>query len=520
MKGVLTDIISIYELLKQVAVSCDQNYASISFIPKNTGVVNPTLDQLDQSFMYSYILKEIILTINFDQTHINEFLAYSREQLAGNTHGLQNIDRLEKEYCSHDPIWWYTYEYLLHSMINRALRTMEVGTIIKMGFFLRDLHQQIVELHSEQFAGHNHSNSFKVFRGQGLSQTDFDKLTKTEGGLLSFNCFLSTSSDREISFGFAESIQSGSDLIGVLFQITVDPSIASTPFANISNFSHYQTEDEILVSMHSVFRIGQTKQIEENNRFWEVNLTLTSDNDSELFTLTEHIREETYPAEKGWHRLATLLLKLDQYDKAKKVCELLLNQELNAHDEEFIYHMLGWANNGQGNYLQALMFYEKALLIREKALSPNFIDLGNSYNDIGAVYFHMGDYSKALPYYENGLKIRQKYLHQNHPHIAHSFNNIASLYKTIGEYSKVFALSEKSLEIHQKSRSPNHPTLVGLYNNMGSVLKLMGEYTKALSLTATSVLFTAKCSTTPKPFRIWKKHVKFIEMLFFQIIFI
>ena len=38
-----------------------------------------------QSFMYTQILKEILLTIDFEQEHINEFLTYCREQFVGNT---------------------------------------------------------------------------------------------------------------------------------------------------------------------------------------------------------------------------------------------------------------------------------------------------------------------------------------------------------------------------------------------------------------------------------------------------
>jgi hypothetical protein len=137
---------------------------------------------------------------------------------------------------------------------------MEVDRIIKMGFFLRDLHNHIDALHSEQYREEQHLHSFTVYRGQGLSQTDFDELLKTKGGLLSFNNFLSTSHDRAVSFAFAESSQDNPNLIGVLFEITINPSISSSPFANVENVGYYPGEAEILFSMHSVFRIGQAKQ--------------------------------------------------------------------------------------------------------------------------------------------------------------------------------------------------------------------------------------------------------------------
>ncbi|CAF4415464.1 unnamed protein product, partial [Adineta steineri] len=77
-------------------------------------------------------------------------------------------------------------------MLNQALRLMDVDMIIRMGFFITDLHRDIQRLHSEQFDGEQSDKTFTVYRGQGLSKEDFTKMTKTEGGLLSFNNFLST----------------------------------------------------------------------------------------------------------------------------------------------------------------------------------------------------------------------------------------------------------------------------------------------------------------------------------------
>jgi hypothetical protein len=296
VKGVFTDVRPIYEALEQAAYDCDQNMVSISFVKSsNDEVSNQNLDELDQSFMYTQLLKEILLTINFEQKHINEFLTYCREQLAGNTYQLRNVNKLEQEYRHYQPIWWYTYQCFLYPMINKALRTMEVDLIIKMGFFVQDLHNHIAALHG----GQDHTSSFTVYRGQGLSQTDFEQLMKTKGGLLSFNNFLLTILDRAVSFAFAESNQYNPDTIGVLFEITINPSVSSTSFSSIRNVTAYQTEEEILFSMHSVFRIRQVKPLDGNNRLWQVELVLTSDNDPQLHALTKCMSKEI-TGSTGW----------------------------------------------------------------------------------------------------------------------------------------------------------------------------------------------------------------------------
>jgi hypothetical protein len=69
-------------------------------------------------------------------------------------------------------------------------------------------------------------------------------LKKTQGELLSFNNFLSTSVDRAVSFAFAESTIVNPDVIGILFEINIDPSISSTSFSNVKNVSYYQEEEE------------------------------------------------------------------------------------------------------------------------------------------------------------------------------------------------------------------------------------------------------------------------------------
>ncbi|CAF1387368.1 unnamed protein product [Rotaria sordida] len=59
-------------------------------------------------------------------------------------------------------------------MLNRPLREQNVETIMKIGFFLHDLRQQIVNMHNEQSKTRDH-NKFFVYRGQGMASTDIEK---------------------------------------------------------------------------------------------------------------------------------------------------------------------------------------------------------------------------------------------------------------------------------------------------------------------------------------------------------
>jgi hypothetical protein len=356
-------------------------------------------------------------------------------------------------------------------MLNHALRTMDVNIIIMMGFFITDLHRHIERLHTEQFGSHPQPQLLTVYRGQGLSKIDFDQLVKTKGGLMSFNSFLSTSKDRDVSFAFAESNQINTDLVGILFVMSIDPSLSSTPFATITDVSYFKTEDEVLFSMHTIFRICDIKSLGENNRLWQVELSLTSDNDKELHVLAERIREETSSDSKGWSRLSQLLLKMGQTDKAQQVYDIMLRQAFDDGEKANIYHQLGSIKNAQGQYKEAIIFYKQSLEISKKTLPPTHPHLAPSYNNIGLVYHNMGEYSKALSSHEKGLEIQQKTLPPTHPDLGGSYNNIGVVYDSMGEYSKAISFYERALDNGQQSLPKDHPRLQGLRKNLESVKK-------------------------------------------------
>jgi tetratricopeptide (TPR) repeat protein len=481
VKGVFTDISPICEALKQTAQECEQHSISISLLTAGDDVSKKKLDQLDSSFMYTQILKEILLTIKFEKKHRIEFLDYCREQFVGNDRELDNIKKLEIKYEDQTPIWWYTCESFLYPMLNRVLRLMDVDVIIKMGFFIADLHRQIEELHNKQFGSPSSSKNFTVYRGQGMNKEDFEKMMKTKGGLLSFNCFLSTSRDDNVSLGFANRAARNLDMVGVLFVMTIDPSQFTTPFASTVDVGYYgNREDEVLFSMHTIFRIGDITSMNENDRLFRVKLALTSDNDKDLRRLTDHIREETFPNKEGWFRLGLVLLNMGQPMKAQQVCETLLKQETEEDAKAAIYNQFGVVKSILGEYQEAIIFFEKSLEIKGKSLPLNHPDLVSSHNNIGAVYQNMGDYLKALSSYEKALAIEQQSVPPNHPDLAYSYNNIGAVYREMGNYPKALSSFKKALAIQQQSFPPNHPYLASSHNNIGAVCQNMGDYPKAL----------------------------------------
>ncbi|CAM4951947.1 unnamed protein product [Rotaria socialis] len=504
IRGVFTSIKPICESLKKVAHECDHDSIPMSFVPKQTATEGATgldknnLDRLPPSYMYSIIFKDIILEIDDDdEKSMNTLVKFFRKQNISET----EISEFKREYHDKSPVYWYTKPMFLYAVLNRGLRSLDMEAMRKLGFFIRSLHLQLEQLHQEQSA--SFQTAFTVYRGQGLSKEDFQNLMDSKGGLLSFNNFLSTSKKQKVATSFVQdALERNPDIVGVTFIMTIDPSKISTsitPFAMINKQSALPREQEILFTMHSVFRIVEITQTPSNSRLWEVQLAITDESDPQLADLTDCIKEEVQGTT-GWYRMGNLMLKVGHYDQAEELYNELLDNISTDSDRAHVYHQLGVINYHQeddaslaptygnigllyknmGEYSKALEYHSKSLKIYEISLPATHPYLARSYSCIGGVYDDMGEYSKALEYYEKSHKIYEISLPATHPHLATSNSCIGGVYSSMDEYSKALEYYEKSIKIKEISLLPTHPDLATSYNNIGEVYYNMGEYSKAL----------------------------------------
>ncbi|CAF1280592.1 unnamed protein product, partial [Adineta steineri] len=476
IKSVHTNIDDICQGLQLDIKQYHQDSIAMSFITADEMASTDNLNQLEPTFMYTQIFKDILLDMEHGEQAIKNFIAYCRDY---DCVSLTIINRFEKEYHDQLAILWYTFPSNIYGMLNYALRTLDANIIINMGFFLRDVHKQIQQLYEQQVSIYGRE-TFMVYRGQGLMQSDFEKLQKTKGGLMSFSNFVSTSTNKEVSLGFAQPASTEPNKVGILFIMSIDPCIKSAPFASIKEMSYYKDEDEVLFSMNTVFRVGAIKQIDNINQLYQVELQLTSDDDQQLRLLTDRIREEA-GGNTGWERLGKLLITVGQFNKAEELYNVLLKQTSDQGEKAFYYNQLGGVHLNQRDYEKAIWYNEKGLEICQKTLPSNHPSLATSYNNIGLAYHCMGEYPKALSSHAKAHEMYKKTLPSNHPSLAQSYNNIAAVYDSMKEYSNALSLHEKAVEIRQKSLPSNHPDLAASYNNIGGVYDNMGEYTKALS---------------------------------------
>ena len=327
---------------------------------------------------------------------------------------------------------------------------------------------------------------------------EFEKLKSSGGGLLAFNNFLSTTKDRTLAYGFAFGAAGSSDMIGVLFQMTIDPQLKTSPFATIENFSYFQgdqSEQEVLFSMCTVFRIGQIKQLVTG--IWQVDLQLTHDDDPQLRKLTQYIRNEVGDLP-GLLRLGHLMHYLGEWNQAEAFFATL--GQIFSNEKNILATMhcnVGQILAEKGDLDKALFHQQTALQMR-KTLSTNCqLRLDRIYNNMGDIFLRKAGIlsienknsgmeiirliEKALQHFRYALSLAMQADKVHQQTIAVYHNNIGDALKSLGQLDKALDSFNQCLKIELDILPPTHFSLATTYNNIGSVSYLTENYDKALS---------------------------------------
>ncbi|CAF3477386.1 unnamed protein product [Rotaria socialis] len=428
VKGIFTQIVPIIEPITKVVQQYDQDSTLISFFPPRN-VSNGESDQAHQSFMYTQLLKEILLEIEYNEQSPKDFAAYYRKHYPGE---LNTVDKFERDYYNYPPIYWYTKDFMIHSVLNQALRAQNTEVILKMGYFLHDLHQNIEQLHSDQMDQHLAASSpLIVYRGQDLAASytniawAYGKLGDWLKGLLyhekSLDIYLNASDTNNLALAVC--------------------------YRNIA-FVHETMGD------YSKAKSFNGKAIEQCEKYFPSNQSSSTTHHTNIDSVHENIKTSLQNKKKYLHP--------------------------NHPDLIRCYNYIGSMYSNMGEYSKAVSYFEEDLEVCRNSLPSNHPDLAISYSNIGSMYAKMAEYTKALAYYGKGLDIIEKSFPTNHPDWAMAYNNIGSVNFIMGGYVEALSNFEKALEIRKKFFPANHRNLAISYNNIGSVFSKMGEYANAL----------------------------------------
>ncbi|HMW38758.1 MAG: CHAT domain-containing protein [Saprospiraceae bacterium] len=132
-----------------------------------------------------------------------------------------------------------------------------------------------------------------------------------------------------------------------------------------------------------------------------------------------------------------------------------------------------------GEYKEAVPWYLKAKIIREKTLGKVHLDYARILNNLALVYKNIGYYEKAEPLYLETFSIQEKLLGREHPEFSYTLNNLATLYQKMGFFSKSEKLLLESKEIKLKVFGKQHPEYAACLSNLALLYHDWGHLDRA-----------------------------------------
>ncbi|CAF1030410.1 unnamed protein product [Rotaria sordida] len=450
----------------------DEPLAVSIFTPNSA--LDKSTTELNSKFIHSEVSIDVLLRMKSNPTDKNDLIDLCKEKYKDNEKELAIVKEFEQNYSPDQALWWYTRDSFLYRLLNKALRVQNTDMIFLFRFFIRDIEQQLEQ--------HKCLTPIRVYRGQLMSNEELKVLKDSIGRFISMNSFLSTSIEREQALRFLNATNISDDSQRVLITIDADPRLDGVkPFANITNYSYFAHEQEVLLMLGSIF---QLIDIHYENQVWLMQMRLCDDKNHTWKSVFEQMKNQ-YGGGDGQTDLlsfGSVLSNMGKYNDAEKYFHRLLNEL--PHDHNGIadcYHNLGEIALEKGDYDVSLEWYYKSLEIKMRTLTSHHPDIAESHNSIGVVHRKKGDYIRALESYTKALTIFKQVFNEDNTKIAKCYNNMGNIYQLEKKYSDALEYYQKALAIQQRQLCDDHPDLGSSYGNIGNVYQCLGQHDYALN---------------------------------------
>jgi tetratricopeptide (TPR) repeat protein len=445
---------------------------SINIFNSNENGAGQSTSDLNGQFLHSQILIDCLIRIKSNSTDEKQLITLCKQQYQGNHSELKIVQEFEKDYSSERALWWYTRQSFLYRVTNKALRVQNIDLLYLLRFFIRDIEQQLEK--------HKCLTPIRVYRAQLMSNEEVETLRNSIGEIISMNSFLSTSLNSQRARSFFLMNDLSDDVKQVFFQIDADPRIENIKaFSNITSFSVFPDEEEILFMIGSIFRLNNVFQ--DNQGVWIVQMSLCSFNNHQLESLFQHMKNELGIGETNLLKFGEILKDMGKFEHAEKYILRLLNQLPHHHrDIGSCYFQLGSVAYNKDDYESSLEWYNKLLKIDLETLEEDHPNIASTHNNMAEVYRKKDENERALESYNKALIIYQRVYGVNHFNVATCLNNMGIVYKNEKKYNEALQCYEKSLEIREMCLPPNHPDLSSSHGNIGNLQHMLGNHNLAL----------------------------------------
>lgn len=458
--------------------------------------------------MIFFVLTQIPQNEQSKQDMIEKCQAY----YSSNRTYQDQIRKFRDEYRRDNVFEWYTRDSFLYRILNKALRMEDMKLIYLLRFVIIDL-SLAIEQESKKLQD---KGVLKLYRGQELPVEELEKLKNNIGNVISMNSFFSTSRDIEVARHFATDIVVSNDVQLVLFEIEADPSLKTAVFADIGHNSLFQSEQEVLFNLNSLFKIISVEPEPQSPR-WIIKMSTTDECCERIEDYLVSIKEELKIYSPTIYLGRLLVHELNRVDEGEAYLSMLMTLLPPDHkDIASVHNWIGVVHHKREAYDAALKKYQLAYEIRQMCLPIEHQDIAHSYYDIASIYEDKHDYEQAIDLYQKAynvyksdrlkaetmqkigivyrkkgdlntalnytsiaLGIFKRILPLEHPHIAMCLRNIGQIYLAQNDYEKALDYFHQKLDIDEQSLPVGHPFFTGDLELIVKAYRRKGEIKKA-----------------------------------------
>lgn len=169
---------------------------------------------------------------------------------------------------------------------------------------------------------------------------------------------------------------------------------------------------------------------------------------------------------------------LQQYRKALVIRERCLGED--HLDVAGSYQNIGESLCQLGDFQGALAAYRESLSILESLLGENHADVASAHSLLGHVLHQQGDFEASMEEYNIALAIRDEVFGKSSAAAADSHTEIGKLICEVEDYEEAEARHRKALRIRETVIGRESPEASESHYNIGFTLNQKGDYAGAL----------------------------------------
>ncbi|UJR15007.1 hypothetical protein I4U23_001984 [Adineta vaga] len=357
-------------------------------------------------------------------------------------------------------IWWYSCnEAPIFDQMNNILRLENFELLMCHRYYISDLCQTI----EQSYLQWKSSEKLTVYRADKLSRIDFEIIEKSKGqkdAMITINGFISTSKDEKISLEYAAAKlkKRGNDIV-IMYEITIDPAILCSSFADIESISFHPREREILFNMGSTFQIDDIVADETNPEIKRIKLTAKDFN----LTLLDEMKAKVKQSSQATLSILLIryLIELGEDRVSKRYLNQLIDSKQLDNDPNLVsvYNCLGLIYSRQALYGEALDYYRKALNAQARIQFSNNNALAEIFNYIGQAHIGLNQLDEAQQNLEEGIRIQKREPKHVQQHLASLYCNLGQVAYARHDYVEAEKNFQSSYDLYNRNTKISHDAL-------------------------------------------------------------